>query len=550
MREVGAIKKRWSGRLPIALVFPNTYYLGMSNLGFQVVYGLLNAFDEVVCERVFLPQRGEKIRSIEGGRPLRDFPVILFSVSFEQDYPHVVKILIDSGIPPLARGRKAPLVLAGGVATFMNPEPLAEFVDGFLVGEAEAFGHDLVEVLLEARGEKEEALFRLKERLKAIYIPAEYEPIYLPDGRLKEIRTQGHAPLPISRALAPYPPEVAPHSVIVAEDTEFADTFLLEVGRGCGRGCRFCGAGYVYRPPRPYPLSALSRALEANPTNKVGLIGLEFADRQEIEALCRYLIDRGLALSFSSLRADALTDGFLELLRATGARTATIAPEAGSERLRQVINKGLDEATILEAAERLATTGIVHLKLYFMIGLPTEEDEDLKELVALVRRIRHRLLKVSRGRGQMIDLRVSVNCFVPKPWTPFQWVGFAGVSLLKGRLSWLKRALRKESNVTATFDLPKWAHFQAVLARGDRRLSQLLLLLGQGANLNQAYREVNVNPAFYAEREREKDELFPWEVIDIGINRKFLWQEYQRSLAARPGPPCRPGRCRLCGVCG
>jgi radical SAM superfamily enzyme YgiQ (UPF0313 family) len=290
----------------------------------------------------------------------------------------------------------------------------------------------------------------------------------------------------------------------------------------------------------------------AGRTSKIGLMGAAVSDLPDLHLLCEYGARHDLQLSFSSLRADALNPTLISALNAGRLKTATIAPEAGSERLRQVINKGLDEATILRAAEKLVAGGIPNLKLYFMVGLPTETEADVADLVALVKRIKQQFLASSRARGRMGTITVSLNCFVPKPFTPFQWVAMQGVRELKGRIKTIKAGLKKVANVRVNADVPRWAYIQALLARGDRRVSRLLCqTMKNGDNWPQTFKTAAVHPAFYVERVRQQNELLPWEVLDNGLDKDFLWREYQRALNAKSTPDCPadPQHCRLCGVC-
>ncbi|AEH44193.1 Radical SAM domain protein [Thermodesulfatator indicus DSM 15286] len=532
--ETGAIRKRWRGRLPVALIFPNTYHVGMSNLGFRLVYETLNAYDEIVCERFFLPEENAPLRSIESNRPLSDFKLVFFSVSFEADLINLVKILKLAGFSPLRQERKdAPLIVAGGIATWLNPDPFTPFVDGFFIGEIEAFAEELVTCLVD-----EKPLDNI-----SCYLPADYELVFDEEGYLLEIRH------PRVKRLIAQNLDKPPLSGLLTKETEFSETYLLEVGRGCGQGCRFCAAGILYRPPRPWPKELLLSAVDEIPEGaKVGLVGLEFASAETIEALGKALLDKDCVITFSSLRADALTQSFVKLLARQ--RTATIAPEAGSQTMRQAINKGLSEEDIISAAKLLSKSEIRVLKLYFMVGLPQETQKDLEAIVKLTKKIRHVLDSETRPKGYVIDLRVSVASFVPKPHTPFQWAPFEGANLLKKKLSWLKRELRKISSTRFTSDLPKWAALQALITRGDRRIKNLFLALAHDQNLNQALKELPLNPEFIIGRERKREEIFPWEIVDLGVKKEFLWEEWLLAQKGKPSPSCLLGRCKRCGACG
>jgi radical SAM family uncharacterized protein len=563
--EIGAIQKGWAGRLRIALVYPNTYAVGMSNLGFQTVYQQLNAFAGVVCERAFLPDApagrpAKTVISQESGRPLTEFDLIAFSVAFENDYPNVLSLIAKAGLPLRSKDRGAPfpLVMAGGVTCFINPEPLAPFIDLFLVGEAEPLLPALVEQLREGdlgnHAARQKRLLAIAQKVPGAYVPCFYTPSYNGDGTLAGIAPRADVPPRIRRIFAADLSHLPTETTILTPHTTFDATYLVEVSRGCPHGCRFCSAGYIYRPPRFRPLELLKAQVDRGQshTDRIGLVGAAVSDLPELAALCRHGAGRDLKLSFSSLRADALSETLIEQLQRSRVKTATIAPDAGSERLRRVINKGVNEAQILCAAETLVAGGIPNLKLYFMVGLPTETDADIEAITQLVKRIKHHFLRSSRARGRMGDITVSLSSFVPKPATPFQWAPMAEEKTLKARLKRIKTDLRRVANVRVHSDLPRWAFIQALLSRGDRRVGDLLQAAHHnGGNWPQTFKAAVLNPQFYVYRERTREEVLPWDLIDHGVRKSFLWNEYQRALDAKPTPPCpaTPAACSVCGAC-
>ncbi len=567
--EKGTIHKGWGGKLRIALAFPNRYAVGMSNLGFQSVYGMLNGFPDVLCERVFYPEPEDlelirrnpgQLLSVESQRPISDFHILAFSLPFENDYAHAVEMLSFAGIPALAeqRGERQPLVASGGIAVFLNPEPMAPFMDFFFIGEAEAILPDFWAGWREWKHSgmpRRELLLELARQVRGIYVPSLYRVTYGHEGTLEAVLPVQEEGVPervvYRRAnLSQAPPC---HTLITTANTEFSDSTLIEIGRGCGRGCRFCAAGFVYRPVRFHCSDAVLNTDIPMPDmeKRVGLVSAAVSDHPEISEICETLLGRGVSLSFSSLRADTLSPAVLSALTASGHRSVAMAPEAGSERLRRVINKNITEEQIIHAAEQITEAGILQLKLYFMVGLPTETMDDLEAIVDMAKRIKHQVLKMSGGKSRLGSIVLSGNAFVPKAFTPFQWVSFAGVRALKERVRWIQNALRKVPNVRIHFDLPKWSYVQALLARGDRRVAFFLekVALG-GLSWQQALRDAPINSDFWVMRERGRDEFFPWEILDHGIKRAFLWEEYWRAMEGKTSPPCRPETdCSRCGVC-
>ena len=564
--ERGTIVKDWGGKISIALAYPNSYAVGMANLGFQTVYRAFNDLPDVVCERVFFPEPEDvkvlrkdpasSLISVETQRPVRDFDILAFALSFENDFPNILAMLDYSGIgffPPDRSGHD-PFLMAGGVATFLNPEPVAPFFDFFLLGEAENIIPRFVEVFrecLESDAERREVLEELALKVPSVYVPSFYKVEYAADGRITEFVPRGNYPEKIK---CYHKSTVAPPCItsILTPNCEFANTNLVEIGRGCGRGCRFCAAGFVYRPPRFASSKDVVQTAVAlkDFTSRIGLLSPAVSDHPEIEKICDILKKEGFQVSVSSIRADSVTPELVRNLSGSGHFSVAVAPDAGSERLRKVINKNLSEEQILDAVENLVRQDILNIKLYFMVGLPTETRSDVEEIVNLVKRIKHRIVSGSKGKKRLATLTLSINSFVPKPFTPFQWVPFVPVSELKERIKIVKRGLKGVANVRVHSDLPKWAYRQAVLARGDRKVALLLHAIHKNnGNWQKALSDVNLNGDFYACRTREKDEIFPWDFIDHGVKKAYLWEEYQRALAEKVSPMCDVDKCHRCGVC-
>lgn len=569
--ETGTVRKKWKDRVPVALLYPNTYPVAVSNLGYQLVYTLLNEQEEVVCERFVYPAQGEPLRSLESSRPLKDFPLVLGSISFEHDFPRLAAMLAVGGVAPLAKDRSStvragnPLVVLGGVGVFMNPEPLAAFADLMVIGEAESLLEALIEALCGyGAASRQELLVRIGSTLPGCYVPNMYGFSYADNGEVIAIEPAAGLPARVTKVIAPAMARAA-HSTLLSPEAELG-MYMVELGRGCSRGCRFCAAGFIYRPPRLWTAEAILAGLADRPEriDRIGLLGMEMASSETVDRIAGYLREHGCALSFSSLRADRISEQTLELLAASHLKSVAIAADGCSERLRTLINKGLSESDLLLAGERLVTAGIFHLKLYVMIGLPTETREDLDELIALVDRLRARILPIGRARGRVSELTLSINCFVPKPWTPFQYCSFGGLSstaaleeriepalaALKEKMHYLRKMLSKTPNLHLKFDHPDQALQQAVYSRADRRIGPALLEIGCGrASFKQALRQQGINPWQYAVRPRHEQERMCWEVVDHSIRPGYLWEEYARALQGRPTRPCEPALCRRCGVC-
>ncbi len=553
-REVGAVRKDWGGRVPIALCYPNSYAVGMCNLGFQSVYALFNSAREFVCERVFaepvligsrsagrgdwtgddhydiqrrLEATGEPL-SVESQRPLSDFAVVAFSLSFELDYFNVGDVLRRAGIPPLAQDRTEtdPIVIAGGPSVSGNPEPVAPMLDAVIVGEVEPVMEGLKEVFA-GGGDRFQQIERLAG-LPGVYVPAKYAIGYAPDGTIDRLEPAGSdVALPVARLNARNVNDFQTMSAVLSPDIELGDMFLVEMTRGCARGCRFCLAGYTSLPVRhrhvDHLMEAIRQGLQSR--KRVGLISAATSDHPQLEQLLERMLQVGAEVSLSSLRIDRISPFLVEALVRSGTRTITLAPEAGSQRMRDVINKRLTHEQIVHAAELAGRGGIPRVKLYFIVGLPGETDNDVLELAALSTEI----LTRTREHNRAARVAVNLSPHVPKAQTAFQWEAMADVETSDRRIKLVQRALGPHG-IDVRFEAPAAQRVQAILARGDRRLAAVLLETQRIQQFEANLKKHGLDPEFYLGA-MAPNGIMPWAMVSTGVPDWYLKREFGRARA-------------------
>jgi radical SAM family uncharacterized protein len=562
-------------QIRIALSYPDLYEIGMSNMALPILYELLNSQPDVLAERVFAPWPDMEaamktadipLFSLESKHQLKEFDIIGFSLGYELTYTNVLNMLHLAQIPVLAseRNDSHPIVIAGG-SCVLNPEPMADFIDFFIIGDGEEVLLELLDSFRNWKGHRatKKDLFRQVAAIPGIYVPNLYQVEYQADGLLKSITpTVPQASQTIQRRVVtklPPPPTkpVIPYIEVIQ------DRGAIEIQRGCSRGCRFCQAGVIYRPVRERPQQEVLQAVGELITNcgydEVSLVSLCTSDYPGIDQMLTGLSHRyqNLTLSLPSLRIDGFSVKLVDSLPSHRKTGLTFAAEAGSERLRRIINKTVSEDELLKTAAAAFNRGWTSLKLYFMLGLPTETIDDIEGIIQLVDKVR------SMGRkatGKKPQIRISLSTFVPKPHTPFQWVAQEGEQQLASKHELLKQGLHRKG-IRLSWQDPKVSLLEAVLSRGDRRLGKVIYRAWQlGSTFDAwnehlkyenwlgAFNETGLNPSFYAQRERPLDELLPWAHIDVGLTTAFLKQEYQRAIAGEETPDCRYNACNACGL--
>ncbi|WP_295820095.1 radical SAM protein [uncultured Veillonella sp.] len=544
----------------VAIVYPNTYFVGMSNLGLHIIYEEINLRNDSVCERIFLPEKKEleaydktktPLMSVETQRPMHQFDVVAFDVTFEMDYFHIPLMLRHGRVPIMAKDRTEfdPIVIAGGPCATFNPEPFADFIDAFIIGEGEGIVSRVLDVIRDGQmeGLDRHTILRQLADVTGVYVPSLYVPIYSEDGAFKGYDIADGVPKTIKRHFEML--TSGGETVVATNYTEFGAMYIIEVARGCGRHCRFCMAGYCFRVPRVRPLEILKEGVDRAEKlgKKVGLMGAAISDYPEVDELVNYIRSKDMRYSCASLRADSLTQAVVDGLADSGQKTITIAPETGSERLRRVINKGISEEHLQNAATLSAKSGIQHMRLYIMIGLPTETDEDIEAIVGLAERTQAHMAEVGcKGR-----LTLSINPFIPKPFTPFQWMAMDHQKTVEKKLQYIKKALQKNRRIEVLVESPKEAYIQGVLARGDRRLGAVLAACAADRGSKSFKSEMKAAGLEMDEmnyRERSFDEFLPWSHLDMGMDDGYLEMEWKRSVDEAYTPPCVQG-CKRCGVC-
>ena len=541
------MRKPHGGRLRVALAFPNTYFVGMSNLGFQTVYSLFNAEEAIVCERTFLPPKSELealrasnagLITLESQTLVREFDIFALSVSFEWDYTNVLTLLRLAGIPLRAADRTPhdPIVMIGGAVTFVNPEPLALFADIIAAGEGEALIPPLVHAFREA-SDRQDLLRRLVAE-RGFYVPSFYDVKYADDGTIESfvVKAGTAAPAIVKKAaLRTTDAADPPATKIFTPETEFGSRFLIEVVRGCANLCRFCWAGYNYLPVRAFPkdrILDLARRAKSY-SDRAGLVSIALCDHPQIEEILTSLVEMGYSISPASLRLDDLTPTILRLLRESGERTITIAPETGSDRLRRVINKTITNDEILAAADMIFSTGFDNLKLYFMIGIPTETDDDLDAIRDLALQLREIMLTHARPRGHVGRIVGSVNPLVPKPGTAYQWLPMENDASIGRKIKRMHGLMADIDNVYFNIKSERHSFYQALLSLGDRRVAPAIEAAERnGGDWRAAVKEAGIDADFYVFRDRSRDDVLPWDIIDGGMKDTFFRAEADKAMRA------------------
>ena len=574
------IKNKDEVELRLAFCFPDTYEIGMSNLGMGILYSTMNELPYVWCERVYAPwgdmyeqmkQNGVALYALESGDPISEHDVLAFSIGYEMAYSTVLDMMDMAGIPIHSADRKTllPLVIAGGTAA-LNPEPVADFIDIFLLGEGEEMNNELLALLRTAKAEgwSKQAFLEKASRIGGVYVPSFYKPVYNDDCTINHFDVHPGAPEKVTkRIIADMNSVHFPLSPIVPSTEVVHDRVNLELFRGCVRGCRFCQAGHVYRPIRaksPELLAEQGKALLKNTgCQDITLLSLSSSDYRCLSELCDELLGycepRSIGLSLPSLRADNFSMDIMHRIQKTRKSGLTFAPEAGSQRLRDAINKNVTEEDLLHTCRLAFEGGWNTIKLYFMLGLPTETDEDILGIAELANQVLHTWRLYAKNKNRGVRITVSTSCFVPKPHSPFQWEQQVTMEEYIRKVHLLRDNI-KAKNVVYNWHDPQTSYIEATLSRGDRRIGNVIENVWRaGGRLEawsdyfsfdrwmKAFDDAGVDPTFYAHRLRDKDEVMPWDNVDVGVRRAHLWHEREQAYKSELSPDCRK-QCSACGA--
>ena len=523
----------------------------MANLGFQTVYKIINEQPSFLCERVFLPVSGSgaesasgsaEMLSLESQKSIAEFDILAFSLSFENDYPHVLAMLAAAGIPLLTKDRAEnyPLVIGGGIALTLNPEPLADFFDLFILGEAEVALPQFTGAFEDARclGQSRRAMLKdLQRKIPGVYVPDLYEVRYAADNRIEDyVPREADFPQKIKITSIEDISSCHTEEVISAKHVEMGDMFLTEVNRGCARSCRFCAASFVYRPVRFRSLKEIIASIDRGLTKKkkIGLVGTAVSDHPELIQICEYILSQNAEVGIGSLRIDQINEKIVDLIIAGGIDTVALAPEAGSQKMRDILRKDITEEEILRAALLLIDKGILNLRLYFMVGLPGEEDQDIDAIIDLTKKIQQHALLHTQSKRKFRRITLSVNQFIPKAHTPLQWCALADVSATGRKIKKIVSAFSRDKQIHVINDVPKWNYVQALLSLGDRRAGEILLAVHRlDGNWVKAFKEASINNDCYVYRRKSFDEILPWDIVDLGTSKKSLISECTKAMEGK-----------------